>query len=59
MITQITVQIIKPKKSKKGASLEIEVAYELNDITTDIVVEVSELISFSDDVVTRTFSISK
>ncbi len=45
------------KEIKKGASLEVEVAYELNDTVTDIEVEVTELISFSDDVVTKTFSI--
>ena len=46
------------KEIKKGASLEVEVAYELNDTTTDIEVEVKELISFSDDVVTKSFSIN-
>ena len=45
------------KEIKKGASIEVEVAYELNDTTTDIEVEVKELISFNDDVVTKTFSI--
>lgn len=45
------------KKIKKGASISVEVAYELNDTTTDIVVEVSELISFSDKTITKTFSI--
>ena len=45
------------KKIKKGSTLEVEAAYELNDTTTDITVEVSELISFSDKKVTRTFSI--
>lgn len=46
------------KEIKTGASLEVEVAYELNDTTTDIEVEVKELISFDDSVVTKTFSIS-
>lgn len=45
------------KEIKKGASLEVEVAYELNDTTTDIEVEVKELISFNDTVVKKTFSI--
>ncbi len=45
------------KAIKTGASIEVEVAYELNDTTTDIEVEVEELISFNDDVVTKTFSI--
>ena len=46
------------KEIKTGATLEVEVAYELNDTTTDIEVEVKELISFNDSVVTKTFSIS-
>lgn len=45
------------KEIKKGASIEVEVAYELNDTATDVEVEVEELISFNDDVVTKTFSI--
>ena len=45
------------KEIKAGASLEVEVAYELNDETTDIEVEVSELFSFDDTVITKTFSI--
>ena len=46
------------KEIKKGATLEVEVAYELNDTTTDITVEVSELFSFDDSKITKTFSIS-
>lgn len=45
------------KEIKKGASLEVEVAYELNDTTTDIEVEVKELFSFDDTTITKTFSI--
>lgn len=45
------------KDIKKGASIEVEVAYELNDQETPIEVEVSELFSFSDKVITKTFSI--
>ena len=45
------------KEIKKGSSIEVEVAYELNDSTTDIEVEVKEYISFRDEVVTKTFSI--
>ena len=45
------------KEIKKGASLSVEVAYALNDPTTDVEIEVSELISFSDKKVTKTFSI--
>lgn len=47
------------KDIKKGASLEVEVAYELNDTTTDIEVEVKELFSFNDKTITKTFSIAK
>lgn len=46
------------KEIKKGASLEVEVAYELNDTTTDIEVEVEELFSFDDTKITKTFSIA-
>ena len=45
------------KDIKTGSSLDVEVAYELNDNTTDIEVEVKELISFSDKTITKTFSI--
>lgn len=46
------------KEIKKDATLDVEVAYELNDETTDITVEVSEWISLSDKTVTKTFSIA-
>ena len=45
------------KEIKKGASIEVEVAYELNNTTTPIVVEVSELWSYSDKKVSKTFNI--
>lgn len=45
------------KAIKKGSSIEVEVAYELNDTTTPIEVEVSELFSFSDKKITKTFTI--
>lgn len=47
------------KEIQKGASLEVEVAYELNDTTTPLDVEVKELISLSDKKITKTFTISK
>ncbi len=47
------------KEIKKGASIEVEVAYELNDTTSDIEVEVKELISFNNTVIKKTFSITK
>ena len=46
------------KEIKKGASIEVEVAYKLNDTTSDIEVEVSEWISFSSKKVTKTFKIA-
>ena len=46
------------KEIKKGASLDVEVAYVLNDTTTDVEVEVKELISFSDKTVKKTFKIA-
>lgn len=45
------------KEIKAGATIEVEVAYELNDTTTDIEVEVSEYFSWTDDKVTKTFSL--
>lgn len=47
------------KEIKTGATLDVEVAYVLNDTTTDIEVEVSEWISFSDKKLTKTFKISE
>lgn len=48
------------KEVKKGYTLDVEVAYELNDTTSEIEVEVAELYSFSTDpkVITKTFSIA-
>ncbi len=46
------------KDIKKDATIEVEVAYELNDTTTDIEVEVSELFSLSDSKITKTFTIA-
>ena len=47
----------KSKSIKPGATLELEIAYKLNDTTTDVEVEVEEFISFSDKKITKTFSI--
>ncbi len=46
------------KEIKKGATLDVEVAYELNDTTTPIEVEVAENFSFKDNVVTKTFTLN-
>ena len=45
------------KEIKKGATLSVEVAYELNDSTTDVEVEVSEYFSFSNKKIVKTFTI--
>lgn len=45
------------KAIKKGASIEVEVAYELDDTKTNVEVEVEELFSFNDTKITKTFSI--
>lgn len=42
---------------KKGASLELEVAYTLKDTVSDIEVEVEELLSFDDKSVKKTFKL--
>lgn len=46
------------KEIKTGVSLEVEVAYKLNDTTSDLEVEVSELISLDDKVIKKTFVIA-
>ena len=46
------------KEIKKGASLDVEVAYILNDTTSDIDVEVKEWISLNDKKIVKTFSLS-
>ena len=46
------------KEIKKGATLEVEVAYELNDSTTDIEIEVKELFRFNDKTLKKTFKIA-
>ncbi len=45
------------KEIKSGVTIDVDVAYILNDAETDIEVEVKELISFNDDVISKTFSI--
>ena len=49
----------KTKEIKSGVTLAVEVAYELNDATTDIEVEVAELFSFSSSKkVTKVFTLN-
>ena len=47
------------KEIKMGATLEVEVAYSLTDTTADSEVEVKELFSFDDTMLTKIFSISE
>ena len=46
------------KEIKKGSSIEVEVAYKLNDNTTDVEVEVSELFSLSKKEIKKVFKIA-
>lgn len=46
------------KEIKKGSTIDVEVAYELNDTETNVEIEVKELFSFNDSVVKKTFEIS-
>lgn len=46
------------KEIKAGATLDVEVAYTLNDATTPIDIEIKELISFNDKTITKTFTIA-
>lgn len=47
------------KNIRPGASLDVQLAYVLQDSTNPIEVEVSELISFSDDKIIKTFDIAQ
>ena len=47
------------KEIKKGATLEVEVAYELNDTTSPVEIEVEELFSFDEKTITKTFTIAE
>lgn len=45
------------KEIKTGATLDVDIAYELNDTETDVEVEVEEFLGWTDDKVTKTFTI--
>lgn len=47
----------KSKEIKKGASIFVESAYTLNDTSSDVEIEVSELISYNKKVIKKIFSI--
>ncbi len=46
------------KEIKTGVTLDVQVAYKLNDETTDVDVEISPIISFNDEVLTYQIKIS-
>ena len=46
------------KDIKKGSSIDVEVAYELNDNKTPVDIEVERLFSFDDSKITKTFKLS-
>lgn len=45
------------KEIKKGSSIDVEIAYVLNDTTSDLEVEVSKLISFNNKKITKVFKL--
>lgn len=45
------------KSIKKGVSLDVDIAYKLNNTESPVEVEVTEWISFSDKKITKTFEI--
>lgn len=47
------------KELKKGASINVQVAYELSNITSDVEFEVEEFLSFSNSKLEKTFVISE
>lgn len=47
------------KEIKPGVTLDVQVAYKLNDSTTDVEVEISEFFSLKDDHLTYTIKISE
>ena len=47
----------KSKEIKKGSSITVESAFELNDSSTPIDVEVKELFSFNDETISKTFNL--
>lgn len=46
------------KEIRTGATLDVEVAYELNDTESDVEIEVEEFMGWSDDKVTKTFTLN-
>lgn len=47
------------RKIKPGVTLDVQVAYKLNDETTDIDAEISELFSLNDEILTYTIKIEQ
>lgn len=47
------------KEIKPGTTLDIEQAYELSDLTSDVKIEVEELFSLDSKIITKTFAINQ
>ena len=47
------------KNLKQGGSIDVQVAYELDDLESDVEFEISELFSFNDKKLTKQFKISE
>ena len=46
------------KDIKAGASLDVEIAYDLDDTASDVVIEICELFSLEDKTLTKTFTLA-
>lgn len=46
------------KEIKTGATIEVDEVYLLDNETSDVEIEVSELISFSDEKIVKTFKLA-
>lgn len=49
----------KNKEIKKGTTIDVQVAYKLNDSETPVEIEISELFSFEEKTITKTFDIKE
>lgn len=47
------------KELKKGASIDVQIAYELSNTTSDVELEVEEFLGMSDKKATKTFKLSE
>lgn len=49
----------KSREIQPGVTLDVQVAYELNDATSDVTLEITEFISFNDDKLTYTVELGE